>query len=120
LGSSSSALSHRRAPHLRRNIRRGRSASWSALPPAGRPISWRGLLADGLRRPLGQTVFVENRTGANGALGAEYVAKAEADGYTLYFTTAGVAAVYPHLRPMTRSGISPRSASSRSTRPCWW
>jgi tripartite-type tricarboxylate transporter receptor subunit TctC len=57
------------------------------------------LLADGLRRPLGQTVFVENRTGANGALGAEYVAKAEADGYTLYFTTAGVAAVYPHLRP---------------------
>jgi len=57
------------------------------------------LLADGLRRPLGQTVFVENRTGANGALGAEYVAKAEPDGYTLYFTTAGVAAVYPHLRP---------------------
>jgi tripartite-type tricarboxylate transporter receptor subunit TctC len=57
------------------------------------------LLAEGLRRSLGQTVFVENRTGANGALGAEYVAKAEADGYTLYFTTAGVAAVYPHLRP---------------------
>jgi tripartite-type tricarboxylate transporter receptor subunit TctC len=57
------------------------------------------LLAEGLRRPLGQTVVVENRTGANGALGAEYVAKAEADGYTLYFTTAGVAAVYPHLRP---------------------
>jgi tripartite-type tricarboxylate transporter receptor subunit TctC len=56
------------------------------------------LLAQGLRRPLGQTVIVENRTGANGALGAEYVAKAEADGYTLYFTTAGVAAVYPHLR----------------------
>jgi tripartite-type tricarboxylate transporter receptor subunit TctC len=56
------------------------------------------LLAEGLRRPLAQTVFVENRTGANGALGAEYVAKAEADGYTLYFTTAGVASVYPHLR----------------------
>jgi tripartite-type tricarboxylate transporter receptor subunit TctC len=43
-------------------------------------------------------VFVENKTGANGALGAEYVAKSEPDGYTLYFTTAGVAAVYPHLR----------------------
>jgi tripartite-type tricarboxylate transporter receptor subunit TctC len=56
------------------------------------------LLAEGLRRRLGQAVFVENRTGANGALGAEYVAKAEADGYTLYLTTAGVAAVYPHLR----------------------
>jgi tripartite-type tricarboxylate transporter receptor subunit TctC len=63
------------------------------------------LLAEGLRRPLGQTVLVENRTGANGALGAEYVAKAEADGYTLYFTTAGVAAVYPHLRPAPYDSI---------------
>jgi tripartite-type tricarboxylate transporter receptor subunit TctC len=56
------------------------------------------LLADRLREPLGQIVVVENRTGANGALGAEFVAKSEPDGYTLYFTTAGVAAVYPHLR----------------------
>jgi tripartite-type tricarboxylate transporter receptor subunit TctC len=56
------------------------------------------LLADKLRQPLGQSVVVENRTGANGALGAEFVAKSEPDGYTLYFTTAGVAAVYPHLR----------------------
>jgi tripartite-type tricarboxylate transporter receptor subunit TctC len=57
------------------------------------------LLADRLRGPLGQPVVVENRTGANGALGAEFVAKAPADGYTLYFTTAGVATVYPHLKP---------------------
>jgi tripartite-type tricarboxylate transporter receptor subunit TctC len=56
------------------------------------------LLAENMRRPLGQVVFVENKTGANGALGAEYVAKSEPDGYTLYFTTAGVVAVYPHLR----------------------
>jgi tripartite-type tricarboxylate transporter receptor subunit TctC len=34
------------------------------------------LLADKLRGPLGQPVVVENRTGANGALGAEFVAKA--------------------------------------------
>ncbi len=57
------------------------------------------LLADKLRGPLGQSVIVENKTGANGALGAEAVAKSEPDGYTLYFTTAGVATVYPHLRP---------------------
>src|SRR5262249_14277412 len=57
------------------------------------------LLADKLRGPLGQPVVVENRTGANGALGAEFVAKAPGDGYTLYFTTAGVATVYPHLKP---------------------
>jgi tripartite-type tricarboxylate transporter receptor subunit TctC len=56
------------------------------------------LLADKLRRPLGQVVYVENRTGANGALAAEQVARSERDGYTLYFTTACVAVVYPHLR----------------------
>jgi tripartite-type tricarboxylate transporter receptor subunit TctC len=57
------------------------------------------LLADKMRAPLGQPVIVENRTGANGAIGAESVARAPADGYTLYFTTAGVATVYPHLKP---------------------
>jgi tripartite-type tricarboxylate transporter receptor subunit TctC len=57
------------------------------------------LVADKLRGALGQPVVVENRTGANGSLGAELVAKAEPDGYTLYFTTAGVATVYPHLKP---------------------
>jgi tripartite-type tricarboxylate transporter receptor subunit TctC len=57
------------------------------------------LLADRLRERLGQPVLVENKPGANGSIGAEHVAKAEPDGYTLYFTTAGVAAVYPHLRP---------------------
>jgi tripartite-type tricarboxylate transporter receptor subunit TctC len=56
------------------------------------------LLAEKLRAPLGQIVLVENKTGANGALGAEFVAKSDPDGYTLYFTTAGVATVYPHLR----------------------
>jgi tripartite-type tricarboxylate transporter receptor subunit TctC len=56
------------------------------------------LLAEKLRAPLGQIVLVENKTGANGALGAESVAKSDPDGYTLYFTTAGVATVYPHMR----------------------
>ncbi len=56
------------------------------------------LLAEKLRAPLGQIVLVENKTGANGALGAEFVAKSDPDGYTLYFTTAGVATVYPHMR----------------------
>jgi len=66
--------------------------------PGGTTDFMARLLADRLRRPLGQTVYVENRTGANGALGAELVARSEPDGYTLYFTTAGVAVVYPHLR----------------------
>ena len=71
------------------------------------------LLADRLRGPLGQPVVVENRTGANGALGAEFVAKSEPDGYTLYFTTAGVATVYPHLKPAPYDPIRDFAAVSR-------
>ena len=67
--------------------------------PGGTTDFMARLVADKLRGPLGQPVVVENRTGANGSLGAEFVAKAPADGYTLYFTTAGVATVYPHLKP---------------------
>jgi tripartite-type tricarboxylate transporter receptor subunit TctC len=66
--------------------------------PGGTTDFMARLLADKLRERLGQVVYVENRTGANGALGAEQVARSEPDGYTLYFTTAGVAVVYPHLR----------------------
>jgi len=71
------------------------------------------LLADKLRSPLGQPVVVENRTGANGALGAELVAKAEPNGYMLYFTTAGVATVYPHLKPAPYHPIRDFAAVSR-------
>src|SRR5215813_10528685 len=71
------------------------------------------LLADKLRGPLGQPVVVENRTGANGALGAEFVAKAEPNGYLLYFTTAGVATVYPHLKPAPYDPIRDFAAVSR-------
>ena len=56
------------------------------------------LLADRLQGPLGQTVIVENKPGANGAIGAEYVAKSDPDGYTLFFTTVGAVAINPGLR----------------------
>jgi tripartite-type tricarboxylate transporter receptor subunit TctC len=56
------------------------------------------LLADRLKASLRQSVIVENKAGANGAIGAEYVAKAEADGYTLFFTTVGAVAINPGLR----------------------
>src|SRR5262245_55194308 len=44
------------------------------------------LVGEGLSRRIGQTVVVENRTGASGMLGANAVAKAQPDGYTLLFT----------------------------------
>jgi tripartite-type tricarboxylate transporter receptor subunit TctC len=43
-------------------------------------------------------VIVENRAGANGAIAADFVAKAEPDGYTLFFTTVGAVAINPGLR----------------------
>jgi tripartite-type tricarboxylate transporter receptor subunit TctC len=66
--------------------------------PAGGPTDFVGrLLADKLKSLLGQSVVVENRPGANGAIGAEYVARGEADGHLLFLTTAGAVAITPHL-----------------------
>jgi tripartite-type tricarboxylate transporter receptor subunit TctC len=56
------------------------------------------LLAERVRTSLGQSVVVENKPGANGAIAAEYVAKSEADGHTLFFTTVGAVAINPALR----------------------
>jgi tripartite-type tricarboxylate transporter receptor subunit TctC len=41
------------------------------------------IVLDPLSAALGQTIIVENRGGAGGSIGSAYVAKAEADGYTL-------------------------------------
>jgi len=47
----------------------------------------------------GQVVIVENRPGAAGNIGAEYVAKSAPDGYTLMLAPAGLMSVNPHLYP---------------------
>ena len=47
------------------------------------------LLAERLSAVLPQRVLVENRPGAGGSVGSEYVAKAAPDGYTLLVATNG-------------------------------
>jgi tripartite-type tricarboxylate transporter receptor subunit TctC len=49
---------------------------------------------------LGQTVIVDNRTGAAGSIGADLVAKAPADGYTLLLGSSGPLAINPSLYEM--------------------
>jgi tripartite-type tricarboxylate transporter receptor subunit TctC len=67
--------------------------------PAGGPTDFVArLLADKLKGILGQSVIIENKPGANAAIGAESVAKSDPDGYTLFFTTAGAVVINPHMR----------------------
>jgi tripartite-type tricarboxylate transporter receptor subunit TctC len=69
-----------------------------AFAPGGATDFTARLIADKMQKLLGQPVAVENKPGANGAVGAEYVANAEADGYTVFFTTVGAVAINPALR----------------------
>lgn len=55
-------------------------------------------IADKVRGSLGQPVVIENKPGANGAIGADFVSKAEPDGYTLFFSTAGALSINPSMR----------------------
>lgn len=51
------------------------------------------IMAEELSKSLGQPVVVENRSGAGGAVGTAFVAKAPADGYTLLLSGIGTNAV---------------------------
>ena len=53
------------------------------MPPAGTTDNMGRLAGQKLSELLGQPVIVENRAGANGNIGSDYVAKSAPDGYTL-------------------------------------
>ncbi len=67
-------------------------------PPGGSQDFLARLLAQSLAPPLGQTVLVDNRTGASGAIGIDHVAKAAPDGYTLLLGAAGPIAIVPAVK----------------------
>jgi tripartite-type tricarboxylate transporter receptor subunit TctC len=67
-----------------------------AFPAGGGTDLTARLLADQIAKPLGQSVIVENRTGASGMIGTGAVATAAPDGYTL-LVASGEIALNPHL-----------------------
>lgn len=69
--------------------------------PAGTPpdILTR-YVADRVSKLLGQPILVENKLGAGGSIGTEYVARANPDGYTFLVTPSGTMTIAPSLRKL--------------------
>lgn len=68
------------------------------------------LIAEPLSAALGQPVVVENKTGADGMIAAEQVAKSAPDGHTLLLTSSSVLTANPHLKkkvPYALTDFSP-------------
>ena len=76
--------------------------------PAGGPTDLVArVLAKQLTQQMGQPVVVENRAGASGTIGMQYVAAAKPDGYTVLYNTSTIA-MTPHL--YKDLGFDPRQA----------
>ena len=67
------------------------------FPPGGGLDLFARLVAAQMQDRLGQQIIVENRSGASGMIGAESVAKAAPDGYTVLFSTAAEIAINQSL-----------------------
>ena len=66
-------------------------------PPGASSDAMGRLVAQKISMPLGQPVVVDNRSGASGNIGSEFVAKAPPDGYTLLLGTDATHASNVHL-----------------------
>ncbi|MBM3408295.1 MAG: tripartite tricarboxylate transporter substrate binding protein [Betaproteobacteria bacterium] len=71
-------------------------------PPGGGTDVIARLFATQLTEKLKQPVVIENRAGAAGMIGSEFVANAPADGYTMIFTASDTHTINPHVYPKIR------------------
>lgn len=70
------------------------------FPPGGAMDAIARALGEKAAKSLGQPVIIENKPGAGGNIGADFVAKSPGDGYTLMITSIGMATnkfLYPRL-----------------------
>jgi tripartite-type tricarboxylate transporter receptor subunit TctC len=71
-----------------------RPIRWVVPWPAGGVADTQArIIADQLSKALGQQVLIDNRAGASGALGADLVAKAKPDGYTILYVSPNEQAI---------------------------
>jgi tripartite-type tricarboxylate transporter receptor subunit TctC len=66
-------------------------------PPGGSSDIIARSISQAMSEALKQSVIVENKPGANGNLGADFVAKSEADGYTMLLCDVGALAISPSV-----------------------
>ncbi len=75
------------------------------------------MLAEPLGKALGQTVVVDNRGGASGAIAAVAVKRAEPDGYTLLMQYSGYHVITPHVSKHA-DAVGPEGPAGRSPTCC--
>jgi len=75
--------------------------------PAGQSVDILArVIGDGLSRHLGQPVIIENRVGAGGTIGTQYLTRMKPDGYTITMGSSGPLAIAPQL--FKSAGYDPR------------
>ena len=98
------------------------------FPPGGAMDVMARALAEKSSKSLGQAVVIENKPGAGGNIGADFVARSDADGYTMMITSIGMATnkfLYPKLSydpvkdfsPVSLIAIVPNVLVANATQP---
>ena len=72
-----------------------------SVPAGATPDVTARLVGPGMSEQLGQQLVMDNRGGAGGMIGAELVAKALPDGYTLFIASPGALTILPHMRKVS-------------------